>query len=138
LGKRVLDEVTFNTMKLFEMITHIFPVDCIVNDTTVLFVVKKGLLRKCVGREGIMIKKLNEKLNKKIWIVEQYSEVKGFIKGLMVNIPIVSLNVQDNTVYVTIPLKYRGYAIGKEGSVIKRNKEIVKRLYSMEMKLITK
>jgi len=112
--------------------------DCVITDNNILFVVNRGMLRKSIGREASSVKKLKDRFKKNVRIVEYNPNVEVFIKYLMSNIQIISFNEQDNVVYVTISLKYRGLAIGKGGEIIKRNRDIIKRLYGKELKLITK
>jgi len=138
LIKRVIDSTTLGSMNLFERITHVSPMDCVITDNNVLFVVNRGLLRKSIGRDASSIKRLKEKFKKNVRIVEYNPNIEVFIKYLMSNIQIISVSEQDDTVHVTINLKHRGLAIGKGGEIIKRNRDIIKRLYGKELKLITK
>ena len=123
---------------MFEMITHVPPIDCVMTENTALFIVKKGYLRKCIGRNGSTLKKLRERLNRNVWIVEYSDNIEEFIKGLMSNIQINSITERDNVVYVSVPLRHRGFAIGKNGEIIKRNREIIKRLYDKELKIVAR
>lgn len=134
----MLDEVTISSMNMFEMITHVPPIDCVMTENTALFIVKKGYLRKCIGRNGNTLKKLRERLNRNVWIVEYSDNIEEFIKGLMSNIQINSITERDNVVYVSVPLRHRGFAIGKNGEIIKRNREIIKRLYDKELKIVAR
>ncbi|MCC7570743.1 NusA-like transcription termination signal-binding factor [Candidatus Micrarchaeota archaeon] len=138
MGKRVIDGLTLGSMSLFEQVSHVAPYDCLITDKSALFVVKKGMLHKSLGKDGSSIKRLKEKLGRNVWIVEHSANIEVFIKGLMSNIQITSVNEQDGIVYVTVPMRYRGLAIGKDGEIIKRNRDAVKRLYNKDLKLITK
>ncbi len=136
--RRVIDEYLIGTLNFFEAVTHVMAKDCVVSDNNVLFVVGKTKLRKSLGPGNSNLRKLKERLKRNVWIVEYDPEMEAFIKSLMSNIKITSVRVNEDDVNVTVPLRERGLAIGRQGELIKRNREIIKRLYNKDLKLVTR
>ena len=123
----------------FESITGVTVIDCILDreKNRLIFLVKKGYVGKAVGKNGINIKRLNKLTGKNIEVVEYSEKIDGLIKNSLFPATVQSIRLSKNingkkVVYVSVPSKEKGLAIGKEGRNISRAILILKRYFDIE------
>ena len=123
----------------FESITGVTVTDCILDreKNRLIFLVKKGYVGKAVGKNGINIKRLNKLTGKNIEVVEYSEKMDELIKNSLFPASVQSIRLSKNingkkVVYVSVPSKEKGLAIGKEGRNISRAILILKRYFDIE------
>jgi len=123
----------------FESITGVTVIDCILDreKNRLIFLVKKGYVGKAVGKNGINIKRLNKLTGKNIEVVEYSEKMDELIKNSLFPASVQSIRLSKNingkkVVYVSVPSKEKGLAIGKEGRNISRAILILKRYFDIE------
>lgn len=123
----------------FESITGVTVIDCILDreKNRLIFLVKKGYVGKAVGKNGINIKRLNKLTGKNIEVVEYSEKMDELIKNSLFPASVQSIKLSKNingkkVVYVSVPSKEKGLAIGKEGRNISRAILILKRYFDIE------
>jgi N utilization substance protein A len=131
-------------ISLFESLTDAVTNDCLIIDNkTVVFIVRKGELGKAIGKKGCNINRVRTAFkNKRVLVFEDSNSIEGFIKNLFPNINLLNIEIQEKNneklSVVTIESKNRGPAIGRDGEKIKTNKEILRRKFNSDLKLETK
>ena len=116
---------------LFEKMTGATVKDCITNEDEVVFLVKNGDMGLAIGKKGIAIKKVRDKVGKTTVVMEYSNDPAEFIKNLFkpVNLKEIKItNGEDKKIItITISQKDKKYVIGKNGKNIKRAKVLAKR-----------
>jgi N utilization substance protein A len=127
------------TMNIFANVTKISPMDCVIDKKLdrIIFVVKRGTVGTCIGRNGINVKRLKTMLAKDIEIVENDENPERFIKNALVpasveKVAVVRRRNKPDLAFVTIKRGQRGLAIGKDGRNIERARILAKRHFDIE------
>ena len=134
------DAQTLQLIALFERITKAKIKDSFYDPVQKrqLFVVQKGNLWKALGPKSINVKKLQEKLNRKIKIVEFDSEKHKFIKNLVFPLKITDVREENGVItLVCDDIKTRGLLIGRNAANLRNLEENVQRYYTIkEIKVV--
>jgi N utilization substance protein A len=129
-SKIVYDASILSTMKLFENITHARLKDCIVEEERIIFIVSPGDLMKSLGRNAEHVKRLAEKLKKKIKVVEFNSELFGFIKNFIHPLKVDAMHEEEGIVVLeSSDSKVKGLLIGRAAHNLRKLEEYVKRYF---------
>ena len=146
-----LDRQSMELISLFNNITDAIIKDCLIfrspenGAEIIIFLVKKEDVGKAIGKAGEHVKDLMNKLQKKIDVIPFSEELNEFIQFILnttkssikvQNIEIKEGKNQKKTVIISVNPQDRGKAIGKEGSMIKKIKELVLRHFSVDNVII--
>ena len=122
-------------MDLLEKSTGAKATDAFTSDDFVFFVVQKGDLGKAIGRHGVNIEKMKKAFDKNIGVIEQATDLKGFVASLFAPVLVTAVNENTDgerkTVTVFVEQKDRGQAIGKGGEKIKKARVFLNRYYNI-------
>ena len=123
------DDIRF--INVFESYTGAKVRDCITDMDKIIVVVEKGQMGLAIGRGGSNIKRLRRMLRKEVEVVEHSSDLKEFIENVLRPICVRGVKITERNgkkcVYVAVPSKEKGIAIGKNGQRIKKLKLLLKR-----------
>ncbi len=126
-------------MSLFESITGTKLKDCFLDSNSMLFfVVQSGHIAKAIGKSGSNVRKIQEKLNRKIKIVEFNPRLESFVSNVIAPIKAKDIAEKDSIVTITgNDTKSKGLLIGRSGQNLRNYEEIVKRYFDIkEIKVI--
>ncbi len=142
-----IDREAMELISLFNNITGAIIKDCLIfqspenNAEIVIFLVKKEDVGKAIGKAGEHVKDLMAKLQKKIDVIPWSDKLEEFIQFILntsknaikvQNIEIRENKNQKKTVIISVRPQDRGKAIGKEGSMIRKIKELVLRHFEVD------
>lgn len=135
--KIVLDSQTMQMIALFEQLTGAHVRDC-VNTDQVIFIVHEGEVGRAVGKGGQHVRNLENKLKKKVKIVEFHSDVMQFVRNVVAPLELAEAKMQDDVIFLTAKdLKTRGLLIGRGASNLRLFESIVKRYFPIkEIKVV--
>ncbi|MGQ4872515.1 MAG: NusA-like transcription termination signal-binding factor [Promethearchaeota archaeon] len=152
LKKKVkLDRESMELMSLFNSITEAIVKDCVIfklpenNTEVIIFLVKKQDVGKAIGKAGENVKSLISRLQKKIDIIPYSEDLNEFIQNILNTtkdpIKVQNIEIKENkngkkTVIISVNPQDRGKAIGKDGSMIKKVKELVLRHFKVDNVII--
>ncbi len=146
-----LDRSSMELISLFNNISGAIIKDCIVFKSPenygeiIIFLVKKQDVGKAIGKNGEHVKDLMTKLQKKIDVIPFSQNLDEFIQFILntsknaikvQNIEIRESKNQKRTVIITVRPQDRGKAIGKDGSMIRKIKELVLRHFDVDNVII--
>ena len=146
-----IDRVSMELISLFNNISGAIIKDCLVFKSPenygeiIIFLVKKQDVGKAIGKNGEHVKDLMSKLQKKIDVIPFSEKLEEFIQFILnttknsikvQNIEIKSSKNQKKTVIITVRPQDRGKAIGKDGSMIRKIKELVLRHFDVDNVII--
>jgi transcription termination/antitermination protein NusA len=137
-------KITEHEMKFIQLLqnmTGATVVDCIVDDETIMFTVKKGEVGLAVGKGGEKIKRFRSMTNKAVEIYEYMNEADKFIKNALKPAKIKDIRIVDRTegkkiAMVNVEAKDKGIAIGKNGDNIKKIRFLAKRYFQLDTVVI--
>ena len=133
------DEMKF--IQLLQNMTGATIVDCIIEDDTIIFTVKKGEVGLAVGKGGEKIKRYRSMTNKQVEIYEYMSEAEKFITNALKPAKVKDIRLVDRMegkkiAMVTVVPKDKGIAIGKNSDNIKKIRFLSKRYFQLDTVVI--
>ncbi|MBY8984620.1 MAG: NusA-like transcription termination signal-binding factor [Candidatus Lokiarchaeota archaeon] len=146
-----IDRESMDLISLFNNISGAIIKDCLVfknqeyNTEVIIFLVKEEDVGKAIGKAGEHVKDLKSKLNKKIDVIAFSENLNRFIQNILQttknSIVVQDIEVKESrglkkTVIITVRPQDRGKAIGKEGSMIRKIKELVLRYFDVDNVII--
>jgi len=146
-----LDRNSMELISLFNNISGAIIKDCVIYESPenqseiIIFLVKKEDVGKAIGKAGEHVKDLMEKLQKKIDVIPWSENLEVFIQYVLntsknsikvQNIEIKESKNQKKTVIISVRPQDRGKAIGKEGSMIRKIKDLVLRHWEVDNVII--
>ena len=146
-----IDRDSMELISLFNNISGAIIKDCLIfknqeyNSEVIIFLVKEEDVGKAIGKAGEHVKDLKAKLNKKIDVIAFSENLDYFIKNILQttknSIVVQDIEIKESrnlkkTVIITVRPQDRGKAIGKDGSMIKKIKEIVLRYFDVDNVII--
>ena len=146
-----IDRESMELISLFNNISGAIIKDCLVfkspenSSEVIIFLVKKQDVGKAIGKAGEHVKDLMAKLQKKIDVIPFSADLDEFIQFILNttknSIKVQSIEVKESkigkkTVIISVRPQDRGKAIGKDGSMIKKIKELVIRHFEVNNVII--
>ncbi len=133
-------------IKLFDTTTGAAPLDCVLlpdgdDNERVIFMVNRQDLRKAVGKNGVNVKKLKEKLSKNIEIIAYSDDLNRFVGYLLYPAKISQIleqkrNDNKRVLLVTVNQEDKGLAIGKNGRNIEKANTLLRRHFNVDMLVV--
>ncbi len=146
-----IDRDSMELISLFNNISGAIIKDCLIfknqeyNTEVIIFLVKEEDVGKAIGKAGEHVKDLKSKLNKKIDVIAFSENLNHFIQNILQttknSIVVQDIEIKESrnlkkTVIITVRPQDRGKAIGKEGSMIRKIKELVLRYFNVDNVII--
>jgi|SRR3989339_1774051 len=126
----ILDTLAIKTIAMFQSITQANVIDFYEADDEIFFVVSEGQMGFVLGKDGIKIKKAENRFKKRIRIFEFSENLETFVKRMIPESQEVM--IKDGNVKVRLKGSDRSRVIGKGGSRAHAMEHFVKRLHKAE------
>ena len=129
------DEMKF--IQLLQNMTGATIVDCIIEEETIIFTVKKGEIGLAVGKGGEKIKRFRALTNKQVEIFEFIEDPDKFLRNALKPANVKDIRMVDKVgggkiAMINIDPHDKGIAIGKNGENIKKIRFLAKRYFDFE------
>ncbi|MFZ2456653.1 MAG: NusA-like transcription termination signal-binding factor [Candidatus Altiarchaeia archaeon] len=136
MGKIRINSEELKYMTLFETMTGATIKDCIQEDESIGFVVKKGDMGLAIGKAGANIERVKRALGKDVWVTEFSDDLNEFIKNIFqpTRIRQIRVGASENEKIVTLEVSKKDTkkVIGHNGNRIKMAKKLAERHFSID------
>ncbi len=137
MKRLILDPEAFGLSSLMERITRVRVKDCFKDEETIYFIVDQGMLWKALGKDTANVKKLQQKLGKKIRIIEYRNDPINFVKNIIYPIKVEEVVVEEDVIYLKDnSRKIKSLLVGRGGKNLKLTNRAVKRFFNKEVKVV--
>lgn len=128
------DEIKF--MTLFESLTGATVVDCVKEENTLGFLVKKGDMGRAIGKQGANIEKVRQSVGRSVLLVEEGDNQQEFMKKLFEPVRIRKIQFKENdgekNAVIEVDKKDRRKVLGSEGMRIKIARQLARRHHMID------
>lgn len=122
-------------LSLFEKIAKTSARDCIDSEQGVIFVVEQGKMGLAIGRGGMHIKALREKIKRQVDLVEHHDDPAKFLRSMLNDKMVrdVAVETRDGVkrAVVTVVPGKKGLVVGREGRNAERARLLAKRYFDI-------
>ncbi len=136
MGRIRINSEELKYMTLFEGMTGATIKDCIQEDESVAYVVKKGDMGLAIGKAGSNIERIKRALGKDVWVTEFSDDQNEFVKNLFSPTRIrqirVSNSENDKIITLEVSKKDTKKVIGHNGTRIRMAKKLAERHFSID------
>lgn len=127
------DQEILEFMGLFSRLTPARLKDCFKEEGEYYCIVEEGDMGKAIGKNGVVIQHIKNRLQIPLRIIEYASSPEQFIRNIIYPVRVDTIEQQDNVFLITSPdYKSRSLLIGRDGRHIKMTTKIVKRFFPIE------
>jgi len=127
----LLETDTIRMVALFEKVTNVHARDCIISDRYVYFLVDPKKVGMAIGKNGATTKNLSRNLGKNVKVFGYADRPDELIRNIIPNIK--SIEINGDTVTVSVPAEERMNVIGSGGRNIKFIKEVLNRHFNIKV-----
>lgn len=137
MNKIIYDRELMWVMDLLGKLSRAKIKDCFKEEDTYYFVVEKGEVGKAIGKGAVNVKKLRQKLNKNIKVVEYGSTASEFVRKFIFPLKVEEISEEDGVVSIkSEDRKIKGLLVGRDGKNLKLLNKAVKRYFDVEVKVV--
>jgi N utilization substance protein A len=123
-------------IQAFDDVTEVTPVDCLVRDERIVFLVPAGRMGAAIGPHGETVESVEEHLGESVDLVEDANEAEAFVANSLAPAAVrnVTISEQGGSVvaYAEVPQADRGVAIGADGESIDTARELAARHFDID------
>jgi len=137
LSRIKLDSDALGLSSLLERLTHVHVKDCFKDEEVIYFIVSPGELGKAIGKGGMMVKKVQEELGKRIRIVEYREQAVDFIKNLIYPLTVEEVEEKESEILIKdSSKKTKGLLIGRDGKNLLLINRAVQRFFNKVVRIV--
>lgn len=123
-------------IQAFDELTGVTPVDCLIRDQRIVFLVPAGEMGTAIGPHGETVKQVEERLGEPVDLVENADESAAFVANCLAPAAVRNVTMSEQggstVAYVEVPQADRGVAIGAEGESIETARELAARHFDID------
>jgi transcription termination/antitermination protein NusA len=136
LARLKLDTELFLISSLVEKMIKVNIKDCFKDEDSYYFIVGTGWLGKAIGKGGLNVKKVQEKLKKKIKFIEYRDSSVDFVKNVIYPLKVEQVYEESGVLVLKdSSRKVKGQLIGHAGKNLEFIKRAVSRFFDVNVKV---
>lgn len=135
----ILDLQTIHYINLLDGVSGVKTRKCFTYNNSIFFAVPKELISKAIGQGAINIKKMHERLNKKIKIISEpkgKEDLEKFISDIVEPVSFKQIDIDANTVVLNAGSQSKAALIGRNRRRETELKQIILDNFGMELKIV--
>lgn len=135
MAKVTYDTDMLRAINMFESITGVDAVECVIKEDEAYFVVPEGKAGMAIGKGGKVIQKVQRKLDKDVKVYEYSDNIGKFLNNLLpADIRGVDIEEEDGEkkVEINVSRENKGRVVGKNGKKIESIRDILARTHDVD------
>ena len=137
MGKIVFDQELLGIMKILSQLSRARVKDCFLEGDTYFIIVEKGDVGLMIGKGGMIIKKIKERLKKQVKVIEHNPDPVRFVRSLIYPIRAEEIVLEDESILIKgDDRKVKGLICGRGGENIRWINKVVSRFFDVEVKVV--
>jgi NusA-like KH domain protein len=136
----VINMQTIRYINLLDKASNVKTTKCFVFNGNVIFAVPKHKISKAIGQQGENIRKIQEKLGKKVKIIreaESVNEAGRFLQDVVSPTRFKSLELKDGILVITAgSTQNKASLIGREKRRLEELKKIVDSAFNLDLRVV--
>lgn len=129
------DTEMLRTINMFESVTGVDALDCLIKEEEAYFVVPEGKAGMAIGKGGKVVQKLQNKLDKDVKIYEYSDNIGKFLNNIVpADIRGVDIEDQESSkeVEISVSQENKGRVVGRNGEKIESIRQILARTHDVD------
>ncbi len=124
-------------MNFLEEFSGVTPKDLIVFPENIIFLVPEGSIARCIGKGGVVAKKLENLLKKRVKFIEYSTDLHQFVRNLTHPLEVKEITQEDAVLTIhSADHQTRGMLIGRNAANLRAYELIIKRHFPIsELKI---
>jgi transcription antitermination factor NusA-like protein len=134
-----IDLQTIHYINLLDGVSGVKTRRCFTYNNTIFFAVPKELISKAIGQGATNIRRMHEKLNKKIKIISEPNssqDVNKFISDVIEPVGFKEINIDGKTVIINAGSQSKAALIGRNRRRETELKQIILDNFGLELKIV--
>ena len=137
MGKIVFDQELLGVMSILSNLSRARVKDCFLEGDTYFVVVEKGDVGLMIGKGGLIIKKIKERLRKQVKVIEYNQDPVRFVRGLIYPTRAEEIVLEDEAILIKgDDRKIKGLICGRGGENLRWINKVVKKFFDVEVKVV--
>jgi NusA-like KH domain protein len=135
----IIDLQTIHYINLLDGVSGVKTRKCFTYNNAIFFAVPKEMISRAIGPGAINIKKMHDKLNKKIKIIQEpkgVEDVSKFIEDVVEPVAFKQVDIEDKTVVLNAGSQSKAALIGRNRRRETELKQIIQDNFGMELKIV--
>lgn len=132
------DITSIQYMNLFSFATGVNAVDCFGYGSSIVFVVKPGFVLKAVGKDGENVKRLSEKIGKKVKVISlplpslSDCDIVNFVLALIYPVKFKKLTRDKDGIIISAEPQAKALLIGRNGARLNELRSILRKYFKIK------
>tara|TARA_B100000315_G_C14371280_1_gene493072 strand:- start:129 stop:542 length:414 start_codon:yes stop_codon:yes gene_type:complete len=137
MGKIVFDQELLGVMRILSNLSRARVKDCFLEGDTYFIIVEKGDVGLMIGKGGMIIKKVKERLRKNVKVIEYNENPVKFVRSLIYPTRVEDISLDDEQVLIKGgDRRINGLIFGRGGENLRWINKVVKRFFDVEVKVV--
>tara|TARA_Y100000310_G_scaffold331607_1_gene405458 strand:+ start:1744 stop:2160 length:417 start_codon:yes stop_codon:yes gene_type:complete len=131
---------TMRYINLLDKASQVKTRSCFVYNGTIFFAVPKHLVSKAIGPAAINIKKIQEKLGKKIKVIKESEgpgDLQRFVSDVVTPVRFKNIEIKEGEIVITAGnSQNKASLIGRNKRRLDELKQILQDIYNLDLKIV--
>src|SRR3989338_2880361 len=129
-------KLDLDVLSISSIVEHLIKVkvkDCFEEDDTLYVVVDPGQLGKAIGKGGVVIKKAQQQLNKKMRMIEYSDNLANFVQNIIYPLRVEQVVEENGIILIKdSDRRVKSQIIGRDGKNLALIKRAVQRFFPVQ------
>lgn len=136
----VLNLQTIRYINLLDETARVKTSKCFTYNNTIIFAVRGDLLSKAIGQQGMNIKRLQDRLGKRVRMIQEAKSLEDagkFVRDIVSPVYFRSIEARDNEIIITAGgIQSKAALIGRDKKRLEELSQILEDTFGMKLRVV--